>query len=141
MSAIYIETSAVLSWLFGEEGAQPVMDCINNADRAVSSVLTRLETERSLVRAEKSGLITAVARHKLLGLFRMVSSGWYFMSISEEVLARSGMEFPVEPVRSLDAVHLASALEAVQLFQDIAVLSYDKRVLDNIVPLGLRAAL
>jgi predicted nucleic acid-binding protein len=141
MSALYIETSAVLSWLFGEDGAQPVIDCINNADRVATSTLTRLETERSLVRAEKSGLITAAARHKLLGLFRMVSSGWYFLSISEEVLTRSCLEFPAEPVRSLDAIHLASALETVQLFQDITVLSYDKRVLDNIVPLGLKSAL
>jgi len=140
MSALYIETSALLAWLFGEENAREVMDRINGAERIVTSVLTRLETERSLLRAEKTGLITAADRQKLLGLFRKVSSGWYFFSISEEVLARSCAEFPVEPVRSLDAIHLATALESIQLFQDVNVLSFDKRVAGNLMALGLQAA-
>jgi len=137
MSALYIETSALLAWLFGEENAGEVMDRINGAERIVTSVLTRLETERSLLRAEKTGLISAADRQKLLGLFRKISSGWYFFSISEEVLVRSSAEFPVEPVRSLDAIHLSTALESVQLFQDVSVLSFDNRVAGNIVALGL----
>lgn len=141
MSALYVETSALLAWLFGEENAPAVMDCINSAGRIVTSVLTRLETERSLMRAEKTGLITAADRQKLLGLFRRVSASWYYFSISEEVLVRSCGEFPAEPVRSLDAIHLSTALESVQLFQDVDVLSFDRRVAGNLVALGLKAAL
>lgn len=140
MSVLYVETSALLAWLFGEESAPTVIDCINNHERIITSVLTRLETERSLMRAEKTGLITAAERQKLLGLFRRVSSGWYYFSISEEVLSRSCGEFPNEPVRSLDAIHLSTALESVQLFQDVNVLSFAKRIAGNLEALGLKAA-
>ena len=50
---------------------------------------------------------------------------------------RAGQAFPVEPVRTLDALHLASALEFLVLFPDLKVLSLDDRVLANLPQLGL----
>jgi len=137
MKTLYVETSALLAWLFNEERALEAIEKINLAERIATSALTRLETERALLRAEKTGLISAAERQRLLGLFRRVSGGWYFLSVSNEVLLRAGIEFPIESVRSLDAIHLASALESVQLFQDVSVLSFDKRITDNLMPLGL----
>ncbi|MBP7585201.1 MAG: PIN domain-containing protein [Spirochaetes bacterium] len=95
MSALYFETSALLAWLFGEENARAVMDRINDAEKVANSVQTRIETERSLLLAEKTGLITPAERQKLLGLYRRVLSGWYFFSISEEVLAVPARNFPL----------------------------------------------
>ncbi len=94
MSALYFETSALLAWLFGEENARAVIDRINDAEKVATSVQTRIETERSLLLAEKTGLITPAERQKLLGLYRRVLSGWYFFSISEEVLAVPARNFP-----------------------------------------------
>ncbi len=48
--------------------------------------------------------------------------------------------FPVEPIRTLDALHLASALELLRLFPDLTVLSFDRRIVENLAPLGLGAA-
>jgi hypothetical protein len=45
-----------------------------------------------------------------------------------------------EPVRNLDAVHIATALEVQELYPDLEVLSLDQRILDNLVPLGLRSS-
>jgi hypothetical protein len=52
--------------------------------------------------------------------------------------ARIVFEAPtrVEPVRALDAIHLASALLAREVWEDLAVLSFDDRVRRNAVALG-----
>lgn len=139
MKCLYVETSAVLSWLLGEQAAPRVIHCINDTEILCTSVLTRLEVERSLLRAENSGIIKAAERQKVRGLFQAVSASWSFLPITADVLARASGAFPVEPVRSLDAIHLASALELVMLYPDIAVLSFDRRIIGNLEGLGLAA--
>ena len=49
------------------------------------------------------------------------------MAVTDGVLARAGSPFPVEPVRTLDAIHLATALELATAFPDLRVLSFDRR--------------
>lgn len=141
MKVVYIETSAVLTWLLGEPDHQRVVDCLNDSDMVVTSVLTRLEVERSLLRAERGGMMREAERQKVRGLFARVSSSWAFLALSEDVLKRASGAFPVEPVRSLDAIHLASALEFLGLYPALSVLSFDKRIYDNLDPLGLPSAL
>lgn len=51
MSALYLETSVVLCWLFDEPSARDVRDAVAGADTVLTSALTRLETERALLRA------------------------------------------------------------------------------------------
>lgn len=46
----------------------------------------------------------------------------------------------VEPVRSLNAVHLASAIELLAAYPDLMVLSFDDRIIANLEPLGLEKA-
>lgn len=141
MSSLYIETSAVLAWLMGEEEARRVMACVDAAAHVVTSVLATLETERALIRAENEKLLTPAERQKVRGLFHSASSSWSFLGMLPEVIERASRSFPVEPVRSLDAIHLASALELVRVYPDLKVLSLDKKVLANIAPLGLDPAL
>ena len=62
------------------------------------------------------------------------------MSLTTGVLARAGGAFPVEPVRTLDAIHLATALAFSEAFPDLAILALDRRVLANAIALGLAAA-
>ena len=58
MTIVYLETSVVLNWLFGESGAGHVVDRINETDVLSSSALTRIETVRAVRRASRDGLIT-----------------------------------------------------------------------------------
>jgi hypothetical protein len=62
------------------------------------------------------------------------------MEITGEIRVRAAEAFPVESVRTLDAVHLATVLEFARVFPDISVLSTDSRILANLEPLGLRPA-
>jgi predicted nucleic acid-binding protein len=137
MSALYLETSAILTWLFGEEDANKVISNIKKAKNVVSSVLTLIEVERALIRAEKQKIIKESDCQKLRGLFAKTKSSFIFMEISEEVRKRASLSFPTEPIRTLDAIHLATALIFMKVYPDLKVLSFDKRVLDNSEALGL----
>jgi len=58
------------------------------------------------------------------------------VSVTEPVLARAGRPFPVEPIRTLDAVHLATAESLGEPPQLVAILTRDARVRDNARALG-----
>jgi len=53
VSAVYLETSAVLRWLFGEPDAPAIARRIEEASEPVCSALTLLEANRALIRAER----------------------------------------------------------------------------------------
>jgi hypothetical protein len=59
------------------------------------------------------------------------------MSLTADVLTRAGQAFPIEPVRTLDAIHLATALAFAEALPDLRMLTLDRRILDNAAALGL----
>lgn len=140
MSAVYLETSAILRWLFGEADAPRIALRIQEAAEPVCSVLTILETHRVLIRAERE----RPSRGRRLGLLRRqlaeASADWNVLEITPEICVRAGEPFPVEPVRTLDAIHLATALHFARAFPGLSVLTFDERILVNLEPLGLRRA-
>ena len=141
MNTIYFETSAVLAWLLGKPNAPEVKSYIDRAQTVVTSSLTLLEAERALIRGEVQGVLTAGDAEKLRGLFARAKSGWILMEISEDVQARASRFFPAEPIRTLDAIHLATSLLFTRVFPSLALLSYDQRILRNAISLGMRAAI
>lgn len=61
---------------------------------------------------------------------------WAVEEVDEAVLARCARPFPHEPVRMLDAVHLATAERLSSALPDLLVLSTDDRVRRNASGLG-----
>lgn len=139
MASLYLESSAVLSWLLDESLAEKVRQTVDNATTVLTSTLTLVESNRALVRAESQGLITEGDRLRLKGLIARESRQWALIELTGSVLARASEPFPVEPVRTLDAIHLSTALEANGLYSDLEVLSFDYRIIDNLTPLGLNS--
>ena len=139
MNTLYIESSAILAWLLGEPNGKFVVDQMNKSSANVSSVLTILETKRALIRAENQQILSAGDNRRLLGQFTNTILDWSFLEITEEIRNRAVLPFPVESVRSLDAIHLASMLEFLIIFPDLKILSFDQRIIDNLEPLGLQA--
>ena len=102
----------------------------------MTSVLTVAEAQRALLRARLAGRLTEdQERHALRGLqtFARCSE---LIAISDDVLARAGRPFPVEPVRTLDAIHLASVELVGEQPQLMTVLTRDGRVADNARAMG-----
>jgi len=59
------------------------------------------------------------------------------MEITATVQQRCYESFPLEPIRILDAIHLATALEFLKVFPTLEVFSLDKRIQQNAEALGL----
>jgi predicted nucleic acid-binding protein len=136
---LYAETSAVLRWLFAEEGGEEIRAALAAAEKVTASRLALIETRRVVQRAEREGRISATQGADLRAVFARAAATWAILEISEEVAARAEQGFPSEPVRTLDAIHLASALFLRQSFPDLVVLAADERVRANVALLGFPA--
>lgn len=133
---VYAETSAVLRWLFAEEGGEALRLRLAEAEKVTASRLTLIETRRVVRRAERAGRMTAADSADVLAVFAQAASTWAVLEITEEIARRAEDGFPAEPVRTLDAIHLASALFLRQSFPDLVILSADERVSANAALLG-----
>jgi hypothetical protein len=141
MMTVYLETSALLAWLLGEPQGAIVRNILHKAESIVSSAITVVEAERAILRAEREGLISPGERQRIRGLLAHAHIEWSLLEITQTIRARAAQPFPVEPVRTLNAIHLATALEFLLIYPDISILSLDKRVVENIIPLGFTNAL
>lgn len=133
MIAVYAETSAIAAALFDADAAsRRALD--DDGQLLFTSELTLVELERYLVRAvaEGHGVAPAV-RRRLDQLQRRLQ----LLPIDAQVLARAKQPFLVEPVRSLDALHLATVLNLVEHLRWCRVLTTDRRIRDNAEAYGL----
>lgn len=132
---LYLESSAVVAALI--EGDTDAMTSIRQA-HTVASALTFAEARRAILRATLAGRLSgdsaAIAETEL----RRIESGTTILAVADQILARAGRRFPAEPVRTLDAIHLASAERIDDLAEPVTLLTRDARVRENAVLLGLR---
>ena len=137
---VYAESSAVLAWLLGESSEPVVRAVLESADRVVTSSLTTLECARGLSRARLIGRINSVQELATLRLLDVAESTWDVHALTDRVVARARAKFPVEPVRTLDALHLATALTLQDAIGPLTVLSLDARVRENALALKFAMA-
>jgi predicted nucleic acid-binding protein len=136
---IYAETSAVLRWLFAEEGGEGVRGVLEAASKVATSRLTLIETRRVIHRAERAGRVTSAQAADLRAIFAQATATWAVLELSDEVARRAEVGFPIEPVRTLDAIHLASALFLREALPDLLLVTTDERVRANAQALGFEA--
>lgn len=134
---VYAESSAVLSWLFGESRSKAVREVLDRATVVVTSRITGIECARAIVRCEALGTITPAQANTLRELYDDAAAAWDVMEIDPRVAALAGEAFPVEPIRALDAMHVATAALAEERFRAVTMLSLDDRVRSNAAALGL----
>jgi hypothetical protein len=122
---LYAESSAVLSWLLGEPQGEEVKRQLAAAEAVLTSVLTPVEVERVLIRAQ---ITEGLNEGEIIDRRRTLAQAgrhWHQIHLHEEILDRARRPFPGEPIRTLDALHLASALLAREAVPEIAILSLD----------------
>lgn len=134
---LYAESSAVLAWLLGQNSGEPVRLALTRARHVVSSDLTRLECQRAISRLVAGGVLGEADAKTVRSRFAQERVRWTRVTIADEVIERSGDVFPVEPVRALDAIHLASALLVREEEASLVMLSLDDRVRRNADALGI----
>ena len=134
---VYAESSAVLAWLLNEASQSLVLDQLRAANRVVSSSLTSAECARGLSRARTAQRITRAHELAALQILDRAEAGWDVHDLSASILKGTREEFPIEPVRTLDALHLATALVFYETFGELTMLSFDERVRANAAALGM----
>lgn len=123
--SLYAESSAVLSWLFGEAEGGAVGESLAAAELVVTSDLTLVECDRTLLRAQASRRVTEAQAADRRGLLVAAAAHWNLLRLDVEVIERARRPFPGEPIRTLDALHLASALVARAAVPGLALLTLD----------------
>src|SRR5262245_35822340 len=105
-SMLYAESSAVLAWMMGQAGGDAVAALLEQSGGVIASDLTLIECERALIRAWSNGLISEAERLDQSTALARISDHWTRLRVDEEVVERARRPFPIEPVRTLDALHL-----------------------------------
>jgi uncharacterized protein with PIN domain len=135
---LYAESSAVLAWLLDEQSAPVVRDLLGDAAIILASDLTLIECDRVLIRAAALGELTESEAADRRAHLADAASQWQIMRVAAEIVDRARHPFPDEPIRTLDAIHLASALTARTSLAGLKLLSLDDRVRRSARKLGLQ---
>ncbi len=130
----YIEASALVAALL-EHDAEALKSLRARA-RRITSALTLAEVARAIVRARVGERLTPDAERAALRALRRFERRCYVVAVTDEVLARVKRPFPIEPVRTLDAVHIATAESLGEPPQLMSVVTRDHRVRENARALG-----
>lgn len=117
---IYVDTSAALLVLLGQEGAasaQAFLNRLASRERVTSSVLLQIEMMRALHRERLS-----------LTIAQELLDGVELMPINDDVVERACAM--TEELKSLDAIHLATALLLDDPRDPVTVFTHDACLAD-----------
>ena len=127
----------MLRWLLGHTDAPTIATALGEASEVVTSTLTPVEVSRTLQRLAITGQLTPAQRGAAWRVFTGATKHWRIHAVTDDLLRRAADPFPIEPIRTLDALHLATVLAYVQEVAPLDVLSTDDRIRQNAVALGL----
>lgn len=126
LALAYLDSSALVKLVLNEPESSALFEAIQQFPYRVSSSLAITEVQRTVRRASEDPLVLARAR--------TVLGGTQLLALDEALLERAAALAPAG-LRSLDAIHLASALV---LGPDLdAFIAYDRRLLAAASELGL----
>jgi len=130
----YIESSALVAALLEHEA--DALKSLRAPARQITSALTLAEAARAIMRARVGERLTPDAERAAVRALRRFERRCYVVAVTDDILARVRRPFPVEPVRTLDAVHLATVESLGEPPQLISVVTRDRRVRENAKALG-----
>ena len=104
----YFDTSALVKRFVGESGTLHVRRLLRR-HRVISSVLLQVEIVAALRRRRTDGVLSQAAVDRILRRVRSDSSAWELVPIADEVIELARGCVLEHPVRTLDAIHVASA--------------------------------
>lgn len=134
----YIESSALVAAIL-ERDAEALVQ-IREIGRRVTSALTLAEAERAVIRARAAGRLGPREERSALRDFQRFARRCSIISVTADILTRAGRPFPVEPVRTLDAIHLATIELMGETPQLVTVVTRDERVARNARAFGYAVA-
>ncbi len=132
---VYLDTSAYLAVLLGEQGSQAVVRALSKRVPCSSAFLL-IETERNLVRLSREKFLPATNYRRAMDQVREDREKFLFKNLSVD-LCLTGSFPAVRIPRSSDLVHLRTALWFQQHGGLQFVMTFDEAQRDAAVDLGL----
>jgi predicted nucleic acid-binding protein len=105
-----------------------VREVLQHTELVMVSDLTLVECDRVLIRAVTTGEIDEAAAADRRAHLNAAASHWHLWRVSPSIVERARLPFPAEPIRTLDAIHLASALAIRSAVPRVELLSLDERI-------------
>jgi predicted nucleic acid-binding protein len=109
---------------------------VRSPGRRIASALTLTEAARAILRARVIGRLTPEQERASVRALDRFERRCYVVAVTKAVLARVRRPFPIEPIRTLDAVHLATAEMLGEPPALVTVVTRDARVRQNAEALG-----
>lgn len=116
--AVYLDASAIVKLVLAEPESEALRSLLSDRPRRLSSRIAEVEVSRAVARVAQPGDDAQV---------RLVLSGLQFVELDADV-AGVAASFTLPALRSLDAMHLASALVVAPELD--AFVTYDARLAD-----------
>ena len=113
------------------EGDAEALQALRVEGRQVTSALTLAEASRAIVRARVSGRLGSAQERAALRGLHVFERRCFVVAVTDRVLARVGRPFLVAPIRTLDAVHLATLELLGEPPQLVTIVTRDTRVREN----------
>lgn len=110
---------------------------MSETEIVVASDLTLIECDRVLHRAAALGDLTEAEVADRRAHLATAAAHWHVLRLGPEVVDRARQPFPGDPLRTLDAIHLASVLVARSAVAGLKLLSLDERIRSVGTKLGL----
>ena len=125
---IYLETSALVKLIRIESESGELGDWLDQRTeiRWITSALTEIELPRAMRAATPEGLSAVPAVLTRLDRFEI-----------DQVIRSTAAAYPDPALRSLDAIHLATAQIAASMGPLTALVTYDNRLTDAADALGI----
>jgi predicted nucleic acid-binding protein len=130
----YIESSALVAALLERDA--DALKSVRARGRKVTSALTIAEAARAILRARVTARLTAGQERAAVLALRRFEQRCFIVAVTDSVLARVRRPFPMEPIRTLDAVHLATIEILGEPPPLVVVVTRDVRVRENAKALG-----
>lgn len=134
---LYAESSAVLAWLIAEPTVPEVRRLLGEAEVIIASDRTLIKYDRVLLQSVALQELTEAEAADRRAHLVAASAHWQVLRIAAEVVDRTRQLFPGDPIRTLDAIHLASLLVAHSAVVGLRLLSLDEGVRQVAVGLGV----
>ena len=129
-----MESSALVAALLEHDTL--VMTPVPVGAQHVTSALALAEAGRAIIRARATGRLTVAEEQAAVRALPTFERRCFILDVDRTVLARVRRPFPIEPIRTLDAVHLATTELLGEAPQLVTIVTRDVRVRDNARALG-----
>jgi uncharacterized protein len=136
----YFDTSALVKRYVDEPGRREVLQLLRR-NRCVTSAVLPVELRGGLRRRVAEGSLVAARLPAILTHVAADRAYWTLVEVGTDVLAAAETLVATHPIRTLDAIHVASArLFAARVSMPALVfVSADKRQTETAIAVGLAA--